>query len=1116
MEALPPRESVRADICKFNPMISIVNPSSSFSIAATINGVPVTFLLDTGSALTILNKAIWDKCKQSGEQLEPWHQQSLVGAEGTTLRVYGSACVQWKVEGKMFSHSVAVVDPLTTDAILGLDFLKGCMIDLVTHKLITGDGQVIVLNSQENNRKSSVLFVRVTANVLLPAYSEMEILADTGDFIQEDHPYMLEGVESSTSNVMVARAVVTPGVSVPVRVMNPTDQPVTLYKGTKIAHLSEVEAVSDDSVLISSIQQSKGVSTELETALWTLAEQASLPPVEQEKLFILLMEYSDVFALSNDSLGRTDVLQHEIHTGDAPPIRQHFRRVCPKKRQEMKTLLSEMLERDIIRSSSSPWASPVVLVTKKDGTSRFCIDYRKVNSVTRKDAYPLPRVDDLLDTLAGSQLFSTLDLISGYWQVEVCPGDKEKTAFCTSEGLYEFNVMPFGLCNGPATFQRLMNLLLAGIQWSSCLVYLDDIIVLGKTFEDHLKHLSQVLQRLRDAKLKLKVKKCSLCRESVQFLGHVVSSKGIAADPAKIQKVVDWPVPVNKREVQQFLGLISYYRRFIKDCSSVAKPLYQLIERSRPFYWTTECDQAFKRLREYLTAPPVLVFPDFSKEFLLDTDASDQGIGAVLSQIQSDGQERVVAYASRLLSKSERRYCVTRKELLAVVVFLHHFRQYLLGQKFILRTDHSSLVWLRSFKEPEGQLARWLERLEEFQFEVVHRKGRAHGNADALSRIPGHLNDDVLPIANVALTSIVGDRSPQVIRDLQMKDELVGPVFRAKINDTKPSLESIKGCDPKYRKLVQIWDQLVIKDELLWRLFENRDGTECIRQLVVPSSLKTEVLHDVHEGVLGGHLGIDKSLGKLKERFYWPGHYNDVKQWCATCVNCATRKTAGPTRRGPLHPITVGYPLQLVAVDILGPLPRTSDGNSYILVAEDYFTRWLEAWPVPNQEAKTVARKLMDEMFFRFSLPDQILSDQGRQFESAIVTELCSLLQIHKSRTTPYHPQGDGLVERSNRTLLNMLSIVVKGHPNTWESHLRAVCMAYNTSKQPTTGYSPFFLMFGRRARLPIDILYGTNQPSSQIVTDFVSDMETTLEYAYRLVRDHMKLKQDRQKELRI
>ena len=317
-----------------------------------------------------------------------------------------------------------------------------------------------------------------------------------------------------------------------------------------------------------------------------------------------------------------------------------------------------------------------------------------------------------------------------------------------------------------------------------------------------------------------------------------------------------------------------------------------------------------------------------------------------------------VTYASRLLSKSERRYCVTRKELLAVVVFLHHFRQYLLGNKFVLRTDHSSLMWLHSFKEPEGQLARWLKRLEEFQFEVIHRMGRAHCNADALSRIPGHLNDDTgdkLPIANVALATILGDRSPQEIRHLQMKDELVGPIFCAKINNTKPSLESIKGCDPKYWKLVQIWDQLVIKGELLWRLFENRDGTGCICQLVIPSSLKTEVLQDIHEGVLGGHLGVDKSIGKLKERFYWPGHYNDVKQWCTTCVDCATRKTGGPTRRGPLNPIVVGYPLQLVAVDILGPLPRTSNGNTYILVAEDYFTRWLEAWLIPNQEAQTVA-----------------------------------------------------------------------------------------------------------------------------------------------------------------
>ena len=532
----------------------------------------------------------------------------------------------------------------------------------------------------------------------------------------------------------MACAVIIPGESIPVCVMNPTDQPVTLYRGTRIAQLAEIEEVEDSPMMISSVQRGT-VSPELEEALWLLAEKASLASEEQEKLFLLLLEYADVFALCNDELGRTNVLQHEIHTGDASPIRQQFCRVCPQKRQEMRNLLSEMLERDVIKPSCSPWASPVVLVKKKDGTSRFCVDYHKVNTVTRKDAYPLPRVNDLLDTLAGSRLFSTLDLISGCWQVEIHPRDKEKTAFCTSEGLYEFNVMPFGLCNGPATFQRLMNLLLAGIQWTSCLVYLDDIIVLGKTFHNHLQHLSQVFQKLRDANLKLKVQKCSFCQESVQFLEHIVSSKGLTADPAKIQRVVDWPIPTTKREVQQFLGLVSYYRRFIRNCAQIAKPLHQLTEQSKSFSWTVECDQAFQRLREQLTTPPVLVFPDFTKEFMLDTDASDQGIGAVLSQIQSNGQERVIAYASRLLSKAERHYCITRKELLAVVVFLNHFRQYLLGRKFILRTDHGSLLWLHNFKEPEGQLAKWLEKLEEFQFEVVHRKGKAHCNADALSRM---------------------------------------------------------------------------------------------------------------------------------------------------------------------------------------------------------------------------------------------------------------------------------------------------------------------------------------------------------------------------------------------
>ena len=438
---------------------------------------------------------------------------------------------------------------------------------------------------------------------------------------------------------------------------------------------------------------------------------------QREQFYLLLLANADVFADDNHP-GRTNLIKHRIETGNNPPVRQPVRRISPHKREEASRLLKEMLDKKVIQPSSSPWASPIVLVPKKDGSVRFCIDYRKVNAITRRDAYPLPRIDDTLDTLAGAKWFSTLDMLSGYWQVELEEGDKEKTAFCTQEGLFEFNVLPFGLCNGPATFQRLMDLVLTGLQWSSCLVYLDDVVVVGRSFEEHLRNLQNVFERLRGAGLRLKPKKCAFLQEEVLYLGHLVSREGISTDPSKIDKVVNWPEPVSTKEVQQFLGFANYYRRFIQDFSQIAKPLHRLTERNCPFKWTAECQQSFDELKAKLTTAPVLAYPDYGKPFILDTDASDFGIGAVLSQKDDEGRERVVAFASRSLTKAERRYCVTRRELLAVVVFTQHFRPYLLGREFILRTDHGSLTWLQSFRDPEGQLARWLEKLQQFNFSM--------------------------------------------------------------------------------------------------------------------------------------------------------------------------------------------------------------------------------------------------------------------------------------------------------------------------------------------------------------------------------------------------------------
>ena len=919
------------------------------------------------------------------------------------------------------------------------------------------------------------------------------------------------------------------------RILNPTDEAVMIHKGKVIAVM---EPLSDESVKclnVSAVErkdQQPPLSDEKQMVLWEIVERcgAQLSEAEQHQLFILLEQYADTFASDSLDLGRTQKLRHSINTGTAPPIRQRLRRFPLHKREEVRRLLKDMLSKDIVEPSHSPWASPIVLVTKKNGKTRFCVDYRKLNAVTRKDAYPLPRIDDTLDTLGGSKLFSTLDLISGYWQVELSPEDKEKTAFCTPEGHFEFKVLPFGLCNAPATFQRLMDLVLAGLQWSSCLVYLDDVIVVGRNFDEHLKNLQAVLQRLRETGLKLQPAKCALLQSKVCYLGHIISENGVSTDPAKTDTVQKWPTPTSPKELQQFLGLASYYRRFIRNFATIAKPLHRLTEKTAEFHWTAQCQDAFEELRSRLVSAPILAFPDHRKQFILDTDASDTGVGGVLSQLDCDGQERVISYASRVLSKAERRYCVTRRELLAVVTFTQHFRPYLFGKKFTLRTDHGSLKWLRNFKEPEGQLARWLEKLEEYDFDVVHRQGLKHGNADALSRLPCSQCGQIFhstttvecseQIATVTEGSPSGvhslfERSSDQLQELQEEDVDVGYVLAAKRGNKKPLPDDVKGRSREVRSLIGQWDQLQVTNGLLYRNPNGEPDETQSLQLIVPTAMRRDVLREVHEGTLSGHLGEDKTLGRLKERFYWPGYHTAVQNWCKCCVLCSQRKMPTPRRHAPLGTVRAGSPMQICAVDILGPLPKTKSGNRYILVLGDYFTRWMEAYAIPNQEAITVAQKLVDECFCRFSVPEQLHSDQGRQFESTLISEMCKILQIHKTRTTPYHPQSDGMVERFNRTLLSMLSIVTEKHSADWEDQLPKLCFAYNSSVHSTTGFTPFYLMFGRQARLPIDLMFGledslpVHSPST-----YASQTSQSLVEAYQLVRERLQTKHLKEEEL--
>ena len=464
-------------------------------------------------------------------------------------------------------------------------------------------------------------------------------------------------------------------------------------------------------------------------------ELEDLMPEQARQLKALIAEFADIFAENHFELGRSGVCRHQITTTTQQPIyRPPYR--TPKYLEDfIKEELTKMLEAGIIQESSSPWAFPVVIVNKKDGTLRFCVDYRALNDITIKDRYPLPRIDEMLESLGSAKWFTALDLASGYWQIEMEPDSIAKTAFTTKFGNYEWRVMPFGLTNAPATFQRTMNEIFRDRLWKTVMVYLDDLNVFSDTFDHHLSHLREVFTRIRRAGLRLKMKKCSFAKRQIAFLGHVVNDQGIQPDPAKIKSVQDWPRPQNTTEVRQFLGLASYYRKFVKGFAAIADPLYHLLRRKTSHQWTQSQQTAFDQLKQALITAPVLAYPNLNNRFSLHTDASGTGIGAVLTQEDNEGKEHPVAYISRSLSRAERNYSTTEKEALAIIWATKYFHQYLYGTEFDIITDHQPLQWYFKQKNPIGRVARWIVTLMDYSPRIMYRPGRTHQNADSLSRI---------------------------------------------------------------------------------------------------------------------------------------------------------------------------------------------------------------------------------------------------------------------------------------------------------------------------------------------------------------------------------------------
>ena len=1080
-------------------------------------------LVDTGSAVTLVHKRLLDRI--GVVKVLEGVEDRVVSANGQPLGILGRCDLRIGIGGVDELHPVLVANDVTQDCLIGVDFLARhkVIIDFAAG-LVCANGQNVGLHCGGAASVSVCGRVCVAETVTVPGRHEMVLpamcekagLSGGGiSSIVEPSPEF-----AKRHSLVMARVLVQPrGDLVPVRLINPSADPVVLYKNTTLGTITALDECAlpkqEKPPAVMTVRKSPASlpkKTKEELATMFNLETSKMSQQETKKLLGLLDEFQDVYSRGPDDLGRTSKVYHQIPTGSAKPIKQGPRRLPYHQREEVEKNLDAMIKNGVVTPSTSPWSSPIVLVKKKDGTTRFCVDYRKLNDVTRKDAYPLPRIDATLDALGGAGYFSTMDLASGYWQVEVDPSDREKTAFATFKGLFEFRVMPFGLTGAPNTFQRLMDSALSGLQFETCLVYLDDIVVFSKTFDEHIARLRQVLSRLRESGLKVKPSKCHLLRERVPFLGHIISREGVATDPAKVQAVTSWPAPTTKSDVRSFLGLASYYRRFIKNFAEIAAPLYKLSTSGKEsaFAWSLECERAFRGLKGRLVEAPVLAYPRFDLEFVLDTDASDFGIGAVLSQVQ-DGQEKVIAYASRALSKAERNYSVTKKEMLALVFYAGYFRHYLYGRRFTARTDHGALNWLKNFKEPSGQVARWLEQLAEFDFTVQHRAGQKHGNADAMSRKPVAVDPQVNAVEGQGWSL---RWTSAELREKQLADPHLAQVIAWKeAVDEPPTKDELQGSSPTVRDLCAQWDRLELRDGVLYRNWVSEDGAESRMLLVVPRELVDEILHLMHDAPFAGHLGVTKTVAKIRERFHWTGLNQDVEDWCRRCELCIKLKPPQKAGRAPLVSVQPGYPLERVALDILGPLPESDLGNRYIMVVGDYFTKWTEAYPIPNQEAITIARKLVDEFVCRFGAPETLHTDQGRNFESNLFKELCRLLGIVKTRTSAYHPEGDGMIERFNRTVVSMLSNYVSDNQRDWDRHLPQVMMAYRSSKHESTKYPPFFMMFGRDVKLPIDVMFGRAPGQPQETVEYTRGLRDSLEAAHNKARTHLQAAQKRQKD---
>ena len=1196
------------------------------------------WLIDSGAAESVIDVESW-KEGFPGVVLDPLPPGiKFRTADGSPLNVMGFFVTGFWFGGEQTQARLYVCQGVTRTRLIGANVLAKFSkwgVDNRRKHFFLGDVHMPLAASPVEPPR--VCTVQMDHSVKIPPRSSCIVSAALpGRYKPSEFVFRPDQRMFQRHKVLVPTCLVTNDFfegTVHVKVTNPLDSEVTVHKGTKVG---QVSSNVDDYELISAEQEAQTVDInsvqatsvlEMENLvkghgdLWQLYTRSCklLNEEERGKLLELLCKYRHAFSVDDNDIGTTNVIKHKIIPKSSKVVYRRQYRHSEAQHKQIEEEVEKLLDSGVIKESMSPFNSPVLMVPKSEkGKWRFCLDCRYINDLTEDQYFPIPLIDEVMDSLAGSSIFSNMDMTTGYHQVDLDKETSDMCAFSTRKGHYQYTKLPMGLRGSGMTFQKMVTLLLSGMLLTEVLAYLDDCILFSKSISQHMVTLEAVLRRFSEAHLKLKPRKCSLFQEKIVYLGYLVDKSGIRPNPEAIKMIKDLAAPSTVQEVQRFLGKVNYYRKFIPRLAEIAHPLYELTETKgkAPFVWGVVHQSAFDQIKEILCSGQVMGHPDMRKDFVLDVDASDYALGAELSQEDAEGRLRPVFYASRHLEKSERNYSATARETLAAVFGCEYFRQYLQGRKFILRTDHNPLVWLRSMREPKRPYSGWIMRLEQFQYNIQYRPGKDHTNADFNSRIwpveeytkseatqtectntvccmgrsdkpcevgaecegntvPKEVRPPVFKVmttkAEVYSTptgekeqmsepsikceqgsdfnadiinpecdgnsgplgatstggstqKIINEVGPLIVdgggpvleadepsKDLlssqQIGDPDIGPVIQ-RLNGTLEPAQLTKGGE----HLWKIRRKLELKDGMLIRHHKLKAGLAPIEQVVLPTCLREMVMESLHDDILAGHFGVKRTKVRVQLRYYWPGYLVDVEEWCNSCIVCQERR--GPQSRNvaPLMSIDTGQgPFEQLALDLV-KLPVTSRGNQYALVIEDYFTKWVEAFPLQGTAAPSVAQCLLNGWISRFGCPFTILSDQGREFESNLFKALNTMLQSKKLRTTTYHPRTDGMVERSNRTLIDVLSKYGKEEPD-WDLKLPLVLFAIRTSEHSTTGFSPFALTYGREARVPWDIVYGPAPKSPMPPEEWVADRKKHMAKVFRMVKEQTARKQMHQKQ---